>query len=149
MAITAQMVKELREKTGAGMMDCKKALQETNGDIGQAIDFLREKGMAKAAKKADRVAAEGLTHIEVDGNKAAIIEVNCETDFVTKNDQFKQLLTDLGKHLVAHQPASVEEALQQKLHRDFLSHQQHIDCEPLHDAHRLAFQRYRVRAPQY
>ncbi|GLO66024.1 MULTISPECIES: translation elongation factor Ts [Oceanobacillus] len=118
MAITAQMVKELREKTGAGMMDCKKALQETNGDIGQAIDFLREKGMAKAAKKADRVAAEGLTHIEVDGNKAAIIEVNCETDFVTKNDQFKQLLTDLGKHLVAHQPASVEEALQQKLHGD-------------------------------
>ncbi|MFS0751817.1 translation elongation factor Ts [Oceanobacillus sp. 1P07AA] len=118
MAITAQMVKELREKTGAGMMDCKKALQETNGDIEQAIDFLREKGMAKAAKKADRVAAEGLTHIEVDGNKAAIIEVNCETDFVTKNDQFKQLLSDLGKHLVNQQPASVEEALQQKLHGD-------------------------------
>ncbi|BAC13543.1 translation elongation factor Ts [Oceanobacillus iheyensis] len=118
MAITAQMVKELREKTGAGMMDCKKALQETNGDIEQAIDFLREKGMAKAAKKADRVAAEGLTHIEVEGNKAAIIEVNCETDFVTKNDQFKQLLSELGKHIVANEPATVEEALQQKLHGD-------------------------------
>ncbi|GIO21994.1 translation elongation factor Ts [Oceanobacillus sp. J11TS1] len=115
MAVTAQMVKELREKTGAGMMDCKKALTETNGDIEKAIDFLREKGMAKAAKKADRVAAEGLTHIEVEGNKAAIIEVNCETDFVTKNDQFKQLLTDLGKHIVKNNPASVEEALQQNL----------------------------------
>jgi len=118
MAITAQLVKELREKTGAGMMDCKKALQETNGDIEQATDFLREKGIAKAAKKADRVAAEGLTHIEIDGNKAAIIEVNCETDFVTKNDQFKQLLSDLGKHIVTNQPATVEEALQQKLNGD-------------------------------
>ena len=115
MAITAQMVKELREKTGAGMMDCKKALQETDGNLDKAIDYLREKGMAKAAKKADRIAAEGLTHIEVDGNKAAIIEVNCETDFVTKNDQFKTLLSDLGKHIVSQQPATVEEALQQKM----------------------------------
>ncbi|MFD1067546.1 translation elongation factor Ts [Oceanobacillus locisalsi] len=115
MAVTAQMVKELREKTGAGMMDCKKALTETNGDMEQAVDFLREKGMAKAAKKADRVAAEGLTHIEIDGNRAAIIEVNCETDFVTKNDQFKQLLSDLGKHVVTNNPADVEEALQQNL----------------------------------
>ncbi|MFC4023123.1 translation elongation factor Ts [Oceanobacillus longus] len=115
MAITAQMVKELREKTGAGMMDCKKALQEMDGNIDAAIDFLREKGIAKAAKKADRIAAEGLTHVEIDGNKAAIIEVNCETDFVTKNDQFKKLLTDLGQHIVTQQPKSVEEALQQKL----------------------------------
>jgi len=113
MAVTAKMVKELREKTGAGMMDCKKALTETNGDMDQAIDFLREKGMAKAAKKADRVAAEGLTHIELEGNRAAIIEVNCETDFVTKNDQFKQLLSDLGKHIVKNNPETVEEALQQ------------------------------------
>jgi len=118
MAITAQMVKELREKTGAGMMDCKKALQETDGNIEKAIDFLREKGIAKAAKKADRIAAEGLTHIETDGNKAALIEVNCETDFVTKNDQFKTLLSELGKHIVKAQPATVEEALQQKLHGD-------------------------------
>ncbi|WP_249869758.1 translation elongation factor Ts [Oceanobacillus saliphilus] len=115
MAITAQMVKELREKTGAGMMDCKKALQETDGNMDAAIDYLREKGIAKAAKKADRIAAEGLTHIEVDGNKAAIIEVNCETDFVTKNEQFKNLLSDLGKHIVSQQPTTVEEALQQKL----------------------------------
>ncbi|MGJ9458886.1 translation elongation factor Ts [Oceanobacillus sp. CF4.6] len=115
MAITAQMVKELREKTGAGMMDCKKALQETDGNIDAAIDFLREKGIANAAKKADRIAAEGLTHVEIVGNKAAIIEVNCETDFVTKNDQFKKLLTDLGQHVVTQQSESVEEALQQKM----------------------------------
>ncbi|HLR07956.1 MAG TPA: translation elongation factor Ts [Bacillota bacterium] len=113
MAITAKMVKELREKTGAGMMDCKKALQETDGDIDKAIEHLREKGMAKAAKKADRVAAEGTTHIEVDNNNAVIMEVNCETDFVTKNDQFKQLVAELAKHILEHKPANVEEALQQ------------------------------------
>ncbi|MCT2534552.1 translation elongation factor Ts [Aquibacillus koreensis] len=116
MAVTAQMVKELREKTGAGMMDCKKALQETDGNIDQAIDYLREKGISKAAKKADRIAAEGSTHIEVDGNTAVLFEMNCETDFVTKNDQFKNLLGELGKHLVSQKPASVEDALQQKLH---------------------------------
>lgn len=115
MAITAQMVKELREKTGAGMMDCKKALQETDGDMEKAIDFLREKGIAKAAKKADRIAAEGSTHIEVSGNKAALIEVNCETDFVTKNEQFKDLLQTLGQHIVQAEPKSVEEALEQNI----------------------------------
>ncbi|HLQ72288.1 MAG TPA: translation elongation factor Ts [Bacillota bacterium] len=115
MAITAQMVKELREKTGAGMMDCKKALQETDGDMEKAIDFLREKGMAKAAKKAGRIAAEGSTHIEVSGNKAALIEVNCETDFVTKNEQFQDLLRVLGKHIVQAEPKSVEEALEQDI----------------------------------
>ena len=115
MAITAQMVKELREKTGAGMMDCKKALQETDGNMDKAIDYLREKGIAKAAKKADRIAAEGLTHIEIDNNTAAILEVNCETDFVTKNDQFKTLLTQLAQHIVKQKPATVEEALGQEL----------------------------------
>ncbi|WP_405102142.1 translation elongation factor Ts [Oceanobacillus sp. FSL H7-0719] len=115
MAITAQLVKELREKTGAGMMDCKKALQETNGDIDKAIDFLREKGMAQAAKKADRIAAEGLAHVEVDGNAAVLIEVNCETDFVTKNEMFKELLTKIGKALLNNKPETVEEALSQKV----------------------------------
>ncbi|WP_068672373.1 translation elongation factor Ts [Oceanobacillus sp. Castelsardo] len=116
MAITAKMVKELREKTGAGMMDCKKALQETEGNMDKAIDFLREKGIAKAAKKADRIAAEGLTHIEVENNTAVLLEVNCETDFVTKNEQFKDLLSELGKHILSQKPSSVEEALGQKLH---------------------------------
>ncbi len=118
MAITAKMVKELREKTGAGMMDCKKALQETDGDMEKAIDYLREKGIASAGKKADRIAAEGTAYIEVNNNTAAILEVNCETDFVTKNDQFKTFVVELGKHLVSQKPADVEEALTQKLHGD-------------------------------
>lgn len=115
MAVTAKMVKELREQTGAGMMDCKKALTETNGDMEKAVDYLRENGIAKAAKKSGRIAAEGSTHITTEGNTAVLIEVNCETDFVTKNDQFKQLLEDLGKHLVSQKPADVEAALAQKL----------------------------------
>ena len=88
MAITAQMVKELREKTGAGMMDCKKALTETNGNMEEAIDFFREKGIASAAKKADRIAAEGTTFMLSEGNDAVILEVNAETDFVAKNEAF-------------------------------------------------------------
>lgn len=120
MAITAKMVKELREKTGAGMMDCKKALQETNGDIDKAIDFLREKGIASAGKKADRIAAEGLTHVEVDGNRAVLLEVNCETDFAAKNDMFIQLLNKVGKALLANNPATVEEALTQEVEGETL-----------------------------
>ncbi|SDM65035.1 elongation factor Ts [Fictibacillus solisalsi] len=111
MAVTAQMVKELREKTGAGMMDCKKALTETNGDMEKAIDFLREKGIAKAAKKADRIAAEGLTSVVVEGNKAVILEVNSETDFVAKNESFTALISVIGKHLLEADVATVEEAL--------------------------------------
>lgn len=111
-AITAQMVKELREKTGAGMMDCKKALTQTDGDMEKAIDFLREKGMASAAKKADRIAAEGLTSVVVDGNNAVILEVNAETDFVAKNEAFQTLVKELGEHLLSAKPANVEEALQ-------------------------------------
>lgn len=115
MAITAQMVKELREKTGAGMMDCKKALQETEGDMEKAIDFLREKGIAKAAKKGDRIAAEGLSSIKVEGNEAIILEVNSETDFVAKNEGFQLLVKELADHLLANKPASVEDALGQTM----------------------------------
>ncbi|MEK5054730.1 translation elongation factor Ts [Niallia sp. FSL K6-0212] len=110
MAVTAQMVKELREKTGAGMMDCKKALTETNGDLDKAIDFLREKGISSAAKKADRVAAEGSTFIAVEGNEAVILEVNSETDFVAKNEGFQTLVKELASHILATKPATVEEA---------------------------------------
>jgi len=115
MAITAQMVKELREKTGAGMMDCKKALQETNGDMEKAIDYLREKGIAKAAKKADRIAAEGTTYILVEGNDAVILEVNSETDFVAKNENFQSLVKELAVHLLSKKPSTVEEALEQTM----------------------------------
>ncbi|PCK21535.1 translation elongation factor Ts [Bacillus pumilus] len=115
MAITAQLVKELRQKTGAGMMDCKKALTETDGDIDKAIDLLREKGIAKAAKKADRIAAEGLTLIKADGNTGVILEVNSETDFVAKNEGFQTLLNELADHLLAAKPATIEEAHASKM----------------------------------
>ena len=101
MAVTAQMVKELREKTGAGMLDCKKALEATDGNIENAITWLREKGIAKAAKKESRVAAEGLCNVAIDGNKAVIYEVNSETDFVSKNTQFLDVLETIGKALLA------------------------------------------------
>jgi elongation factor Ts len=111
MAVTASMVKELREKTGAGMMDCKKALVEVDGDMEKAIDYLREKGIAKAEKKADRVAAEGLASVVTEGNKAVILEVNSETDFVAKNENFQALVTELAEHILAEEPADVEAAL--------------------------------------
>lgn len=114
MAITAQLVKELREKTGAGMMDCKKALVETNGDIEAAIDYLREKGLASASKKADRIAAEGTTYILTEGNEAVILEVNAETDFVAKNNQFQELVKSLAAQLLKAKPESVEAALEVK-----------------------------------
>lgn len=97
MAVTAAQVKELREKTGAGIMDAKRALVETDGNMEAAAELLREKGIAKAAKKADRVAAEGLTGIAVNGNVAAIVELNSETDFVAKNDQFVALVKETAE----------------------------------------------------
>lgn len=110
MAVTAQMVKELREKTGAGMMDCKKALVQTDGDIDAALDFLREKGLSSASKKADRIAAEGITSILEEGNEAVIYEVNAETDFVAKNEGFQTLVKEIGEHLLATKPATIDEA---------------------------------------
>ena len=110
--ITASLVKELRERTGAGMMDCKKALTQTDGDIEAAIDYLRENGIAKAAKKADRIAAEGLSYIEVKGNKAVILEINSETDFVAKNEKFVALVKNVANAILAAEPKSLEEALQ-------------------------------------
>ncbi|MEA5018630.1 MAG: translation elongation factor Ts [Erysipelotrichaceae bacterium] len=112
MEITASLVKELRDKTGAGMMDCKKALQECDGDVARAVDWLREKGIAKAAKKAGRIAAEGLTRVLVSGNRAALVEVNSETDFVAKNEQFIKLLDDTTKAILDNNPADVDAALQ-------------------------------------
>lgn len=111
MNITAEMVKNLREMTGAGMMDCKKALVETNGDMDKAVDYLREKGISKAAKKADRIAAEGLSNIFIDGNKAVVLEVNSETDFVAKNAEFQELVEKIGKTILNSDVKSVEDAL--------------------------------------
>jgi|TARA_B100000809_G_C15083384_1_gene510490 elongation factor Ts len=108
MAISAKLVKELREKTGAGMMDCKKALQETDGDIDKAADYLREKGISKAAKKADRIAAEGIVHVASKGNDGVIVEINSETDFVARNEEFQKLVKDIAEHILDTKPADIE-----------------------------------------
>ena len=109
--ISASLVKELREKTGAGMLDCKKALEATNGNIDEAIDWLREKGISKAAKKADRIAAEGVAAILVEGNDAVILEMNSETDFVAKNDEFKELVNGTLKTILNSDAKTLEDVL--------------------------------------
>lgn len=108
MSISAKDVKELREKTGCGMMDCKKALTEAGGDIEKAAEILREKGLASAVKKAGRIAAEGVVAAYKEGNVAVLLEVNCETDFVAKTEQFKSLVNDIAKIIVKEAPADVE-----------------------------------------
>lgn len=110
--ISAQLVKQLRDMTGVGMMDAKKALVQTEGDIDAAVDYLRENGLAKAAKKADRIAAEGITNVLVDGNVAVVLEVNAETDFVAKNDKFQALVAKLSEVILANKPADLEAALE-------------------------------------
>ena len=114
--ISASQVKDLREKTGAGMMECKKVLTETDGDIEKAIELLRERGIAKAAKKSDRIAAEGLVaaYVSEDGKVGAVVEVNSETDFVAKNDEFKAFVADVAEQVAKENPANVEELLAEK-----------------------------------
>ena len=114
--ITASQVKELREKTGAGMMDCKKVLTETNGDEEKAIELLRERGIAKAAKKSDRIAAEGLveTYISEDGKLGSVVEVNAETDFVAKNEEFRNFVADVARQVAQENPENIEALLNQK-----------------------------------
>lgn len=110
MSITASMVKELRERTGAGMMDCKKALTQTEGDMDKAVDFLREKGLAAAAKKASRVAAEGVVeaYVSEDAKVGVIVEINCETDFVAKTDNFQEMVSAIAAHIAKTNPADVD-----------------------------------------
>lgn len=112
MEITASMVKDLRETSGAGMMDCKKALAECNGNMEEAMNYLREKGIAKSAKKESRIAAEGLANIFVQGNKAVILEVNSETDFVSKNEEFTNMIKVIGEALLQSDVKTLEEALE-------------------------------------
>ena len=114
--ITATQVKELREKTGAGMMDCKKVLTETDGDMEKAMELLRERGIAKAAKKSDRIAAEGLVecYISEDGKIGSVVEVNAETDFVAKNEEFRKFVADVAKQVVEKNPKDVEDLLAQE-----------------------------------
>lgn len=114
MNITASMVKDLREASGAGMMDCKKALQEANGNMDEAINYLREKGIAKSLKKESRIAAEGLASIYQEDAKAIILEVNSETDFVSKNDEFKEMIEIIGTTLLKANPENLDDALSVK-----------------------------------
>ena len=109
--ISASMVKELRETSGAGMLDCKKALEATNGNMEEAMNWLREKGISKAAKKASRIAAEGLAYALIDGNKAIVVEVNSETDFVAKNEEFKTLVNDIATNVLNSDAKDIESAL--------------------------------------
>ena len=112
--ISASLIKELREKTGAGMLDCKKALEECEGDINKAVDWLREKGISKAAKKADRIAAEGLAAVLIDGNNAVIMEMNSETDFVAKNEKFQELVKTILETIIKSDAKTMDEALELK-----------------------------------
>ena len=122
MDITAQMVKQLRERTGAGMMDCKSALTETKGDIESAVDYLRKKGLSAAAKKAGRIAAEGAvgSYIHGGGKIGVLVEVNCETDFVARTEEFQELVRDIAMHIAAAEPRAVrrEEVTQADLDRE-------------------------------
>ena len=119
MAITAAMVKELREMTGAGMMDCKKALNETNGNMDEAVEFLRKNGQAKAEKKASRIAAEGLCTVVMDGDQtAAVVEVNSETDFVAKNETFQSFVAAVAKQAVASDAADMDAFMAEKWNED-------------------------------
>lgn len=113
--IKAAQVKELRDLTGAGMMDAKKALVEAEGDMEKASDILREKGVETAAKKSGRISAEGLSHIHIEGNTAAVVEVNSETDYVAKNEQFQQLVKDIAETVAKEKPASLEAAQEGKM----------------------------------
>lgn len=141
--ITAQLVKELREKTGAGMMDCKKALVSTEGDIDAAIDFLREKGLAAAGKKADRIAAEGTTYILENGNEAILLEVNAETDFVAKNDKFQFLVSSLAEQLLAAKPESVEAALE--LEKDGVKISDQISTATATIGEKISLRRFEIK----
>ena len=120
MAITAAMVKELREMTGAGMMDCKKALTETDGDMDKAVEFLREKGLAKAQKKANRIAAEGIVVdvVAEDGKSAVAVEVNSETDFVAKNEKFRNYVKTVADQALTTEAADIDAFLAEKWHLD-------------------------------
>ena len=109
--MNTSLIKELRDLSGAGLMDCKKALEASNNDIDEAIDYLRKKGISKAAKKADRIAAEGLSTVVIDGNIASIVEVNCETDFVAKNEKFVNLVNKIAELIVKNDVKTMEEAM--------------------------------------
>lgn len=143
MSFTAKDVKELREKTGAGMMDCKKALTENNGNIESAIDFLRSKGLAAAAKKATRVAAEGLVGAIVEGNSGIVVEINCETDFVAKNEDFKKFVATVSNHLVSSKATDVATLSNEKIGNHTIS--EHVQELTLKIGEKIEIRRFSKR----
>ena len=140
--VTAELVKELRDITGAGMMDCKKALTETNGNIEEAVDWLREKGISKAEKKQSRIAAEGLANIFVKDNKAVILEVNSETDFVSKNDEFKKMVEAIGNAILESDVTTVEDALNLSVEGSTVN--DYIVAKTAKIGEKLSFRRFEV-----
>ena len=140
--MSAAQVKELRERTGAGMLDCKKALEEANGDIEKAVDILRQKGIAKAQKKQSRIAAEGLTAIYEKENKAVILEVNSETDFVSKNDKFKDLIANIGNTVLNSNAKTLEEAMELKYNDGTIN--DYIIAETAVIGEKLSFRRFEL-----
>ena len=140
--ITANMVKELREQTGAGMLDCKKALTETNGNMEEAITWLREKGISKAAKKQTRIAAEGLATAKINDNDAVLVEVNSETDFVAKNPEFVSLVDGIANVILDKKPANMEEAM--KLELDGTSIEEAIVNKTATIGEKLSFRRFEL-----
>ena len=140
--MSAPQVKELRERTGAGILDCKKALEEANGDIEKAIDILRQKGIAKAQKKQSRIAAEGLTAIYEKENKAVILEVNSETDFVSKNDKFKDLIANIGNTVLNSNAKTLEEAMELKYNDGTIN--DYIIAETAVIGEKLSFRRFEL-----
>lgn len=140
--ITANMVKELREQTGAGMLDCKKALTETNGNMEEAITWLREKGISKAAKKQTRIAAEGLATAKINGNDAVLVEVNSETDFVAKNPEFVSLVDGIANVILDKKPSNMEEAM--KLELDGTSIEETIVNKTATIGEKLSFRRFEL-----
>lgn len=140
--ITANMVKELREQTGAGMLDCKKALTETNGNMEEAITWLREKGISKAAKKQTRIAAEGLATAKISGNNVVLVEVNSETDFVAKNPEFVSLVDGIANVILDKKPANMEEAM--KLELDGTSIEEAIVNKTATIGEKLSFRRFEL-----
>ena len=140
--ITANMVKELRELTNAGMLDCKKALTETNGNMEEAVNWLREKGISKAAKKQSRIAAEGLATAKVSGNKAVIVEVNSETDFVAKNPEFVSLVDEIADSVLENNPSNMEEAMKVKVNDSTI--EELIVSKTATIGEKLSFRRFEV-----
>ena len=140
--ITASLVRELRDATGAGMMDCKKALEASNGDINAATDWLREKGISKAEKKQSRIAAEGLANIYIKDNKCVILEINSETDFVSKNDEFKGMLDTIGNAILNSDAKNMDEALALELDGSTIS--DYIVAKTAKIGEKLSFRRFEV-----